>query len=366
MVLTRQQRQSFKWLTAIAFVGVLVFSPLEALAQSLDGLTQQELEEQKLREEIKSLKRESRWWNDLLPVLPALVAAGGFVIAVFKYFDERKLQRHQDKDKLREETRQQEADRLQRSDESRRRFDETFTRVVTSFGSGNPAVEAGATVSLLTFLRPKHSEFHSQVFMFLLTNLKREQDPEVRRLLTLAFEEAIRLQLASKDPVDRQRAHDLARVRVPRVDLSELDLTDADIAFADLKGANLRKTILFRAKGIEVVLEHASLTAADLGEARLRQAKCAEAHFHEAKLGSAHLEDADLTRAEFQQAKLQSAHLEGATITGAKFEGANLNDTYFLGARGLDQATLHSLSRAIKWDKAHFDEGVAEMIKKNK
>jgi len=347
----------------MAFVAILLPPPTAAAAQTLDDASQEELEKEKLREEIKTLQREGRWWSALLPMLPALVAAGGFWIAVLKYLDERKIQHRQDADRHREEMRRHDEDRRQRADESRRRFDETFMRVVTSFGSENPSVQASTTVSLLTFLRPEYSEFHSQVFMFLLTNLKRDQDPEVRRLLTLAFEEAIRLQLASENPTDRQRARNLARVRLPRVDLSELDLTEADIAFANLKDANLRNAKLVRTRGIEVMLENASLTGANLDETRLRKAKCTDAHFHEAALRSARLEEADLTRAEFQRARMQSAHLDGATITGAKFEGADLNDTYFLGAKGLDHATLRSLSRAKNWDKAHFDGDIAETIK---
>jgi uncharacterized protein YjbI with pentapeptide repeats len=334
-----------------------------ALAQDVENMSKEELENEKLRQEILKLEREQGWWPFLQPVVPVLIATGGFVIAVRQHVGERARQRQADARQLAEDVRQREADREQRGVESRRRFDESFTRVVTNFGSDSPAVRASATVSLMTYLRPEYSEFHSQVFMFVLTNLKLDQDPEVRRLLGLAFEDAIRLELTSERKEERQRAKELARVQLPRVDLSGLDLSEADIAFATLKGADLRDANMFRVKGIEVNLERASLTGAKLSEARLRKARCAEAHFHDATMSSARLEEADLRGAELQRAKLQSTHFNDADIRGARFEDADLNDAYFTGAT-IDDAALRSVARARNWRKAHFDDAAKQKLKR--
>lgn len=329
------------------------------MAQDIEDMSKEELENEKLRQEISKLEREQGWWPFLQPVVPVLIAAGGFVIAVRQHVGERARQRQADARQMEEDIRQRDAERQQREVESRRRFDESFTGVVSNFGSDNPAVRASAMVSLMTYLRPEYSEFHSQVFMFVLTNVKLDQDPEVRRLLGLAFEEAIRLQLTSGRNEERQRAKELARVRLPRVDLSGLDLSNADIAFATLKSANFRDANLFRVKGLEVNLEDASLTGANLSEARLRKAHCAEAHFHGATMGSARLEEADLRGAELQRAKLQSTHFNDADIRGASFEEADLNDAYFTGAM-IDDAALMSLAGARNWRKAHFDDAIKQ------
>lgn len=233
--------------------------------------------------------------------------------------------------------------------------------MVSSFASDSAAVRASATVSLMTYLRPEYEQFHSQVFMFVLTNLKLDQESEVRRLLSRVFEEAIRLQLNSRRKEECQRAKELARVQLSRVDLSALDLSEADLAFASFNGANFRGTNLFRVRGIGVKLEKAVLTGANLNEARLRKAACARAHFHGVAMGSARLEEADLRGAEFQRAKLQSTHLNGAHLEGARFEEADLNDAYFIDA-SVDEAVLRSLASAKNWRAAHFDESIRKQL----
>jgi uncharacterized protein YjbI with pentapeptide repeats len=61
---------------------------------------------------------------------------------------------------------------------------------------------------------------------------------------------------------------------------------------------------------------------------------------------------------------MQSAHLEEANLDGAKFEQADLNDTFFYRARNLNRGTLKSISKAINWQKAHFDDAVRVELEK--
>ncbi len=319
----------------------------------------QQLERQKLREEIRKLQLENRnergvrgffssYSGSLTALLTVLVAIGGLMLTVRQQTRERVRQQDQDRQ-------QRDRDREQRDVESSRHLDERFTSILTDLGATSEAVQAGAAISLLSFLRPEHAAYHRQIRLAALANLKVAHPPAVTRILTHVLEGAFRTADAL-ETVER----DLSRAELERIDLSELDLTEADLAFANLRSANLNNAILTRARGFGVELENARLSGdkTDLEAARLREAKGAGALFHNARLVSAHFERAILPGAEFQGAQLQAAHFEGADLRGAKFERAILSDTRFVsreeGKAQLDESALRSISRAIDWEKAHF------------
>ena len=339
---------------AVLLVAVATTAPgAQAVAQPAPSPTPEQLESEKLQAEIRKLELESKnlsgWrgraaaYAPLAGVLTAIVALIGVFVTLRN--GRREQRRQQDLDRA-----QREREQEQRENESLRRLDERFTAVLTDLGSTSEAVQAGAAVSLLTFLRPEHRAFHRQVRLVTLANLKVTHAGSVAKLLVRVFEAAVRTE-EPLEPLER----DLSRAELARVDLSGLDLSEADLAFATLRGANLKDATLWRARGHSVDLRGALLSGehADLREIRFREAKCSDAQFHDANLRAAHLEAADLSRAEFQRARLQSAHFDEATLTGAKFEQADLNDAYFREAT-LDEAALRSIRRALNWQKAHF------------
>ena len=313
--------------------------------------TQQKLQEEKLRQEIRKLRLENdkadSIWGQLLSLgtlLTALATVTGACVTFWKYIDER--------------SRQQTLDRQQRETESLRRLDEKFTAVVGNLGAESSSIQASAAVSIISFLKPEYQSFHEQAFMILQANLKIDHPEAVKDLLEAAFEKALHLRVQSAQEKGQPLKPDLSRIYLVRADLSGgLDLTEADLGFAQLRGANLTEANLFRVRGMEVNLEKARLSRANLSEARLRKAHCQAAQFHEANLVAVDLKEADLRKVQFFQARLQSAHLEQADLTGAKFEEAELNDTYFIGAK-MDGNTLKSIFKAKNWQKAHFDEAV--------
>ena len=317
---------------------------------SSQPMSQIELESEKLRQEIRQLEIENNRLNSpwqtvssYITLITAAVAVAGVFVTLWKQFSER------------------ERDREQRESESRRRLDEKFSTIVANMGSENSSIQVSAAISLMTFLRDEYTEFHEQVYLILLANLKLKHNRQVNRLLIQAFEKAIRLKLETIRKLHDSQGLDLTDTNLYRIDLSGLDLSNIDIAFAELNLANLKSTILYRVKGFETNLEKARLTDAILNEARLAKANLEDAHLHRANLVSSNLKETNLRGAQFFQAKLQSAHLENADLSGAKFEQADLNDTYFQGAK-FNLPTLKSICKAYNWENAHFDDDVLSRL----
>ncbi len=318
---------------------------------SKEGMTQSELEVEKLRQEIRQLEIENQRldspWETLSSYgtfLTAIVAVAGVFVTIWKQFLERQR------------------DREQREAESRRRVDEKFSSIIADISSDNTSLQVSATISLMTFLREEYADFHEQVYLILLANLKVKHKLQVNRLLIQAFAKAIRLRMTSSESEDHLGEYDLTNTNLYRIDLSDMDLRNVDVAFAEMELANLERANLFRMKGYETNFKKAQFTDANLIEARLVKAILEEAHFHRVNLISATLKETNLQGAQFFQAKLQSAHLENADLRGARFEEANLNDTYFYGAN-FNAPALQSICRAYHWENAHFDDDVLEQLR---
>jgi uncharacterized protein YjbI with pentapeptide repeats len=245
--------------------------------------------------------------------------------------------------------REQSSQRRQREDAQRQQTEQKFAGALLGLGSEQEGVQAGAAVSMLTFLEPRHEPLHAQARWAILANLKVKHSRVVRRLLVHAFEKAMRGHRLEPEDLD------LSEAFLGGADLRGLSLEGAQMEAADLTDAQLGGTNLRNAEGIEVILVKALLTdKADLLNARFRGAKAARANFGGANLVNAHLEEGDFVRAVFAGSRLQAAHLEDADLRGARFEGANLADTYFLGAT-LDRSCLETIAKAENWTKAHFD-----------
>lgn len=346
---------------AILFIALFIMMVLSWYQQSLLfaddqvlSTTHQKLLNGKLRQEIKKLrienKNNSSFWGQLpayATSITALVAIIGVIVTIYKLINERSL------------------DRKQRETESLRRIDDKFTSIVTNLGSKSAAIQASAAVSILSFLKPEYREFHNQVFMILLANLKVEHSEAIYNLLVEGFEKALRLQLPSLKLQDKTYELDLSRAYLNHVNLSECDLSYADLGFTNLKYANLSgsKTSLCRARGIEANMEKARLSDANMMEARFTKANFLYAHFHRTNLVSTVLKEADMSYAQFYQASMQSAHLEGAILFDTKFEQANINDTFFKGVK-LNDVTLKSIlnTKDKSWKKAHFDEDIMNKL----
>jgi uncharacterized protein YjbI with pentapeptide repeats len=213
---------------------------------------------------------------------------------------------------------------------------------------------------LLDLLDGATDDEAATLYLSLLGNVKLDRPDAIVSEIAPAIAGALRRLLASGIP----RADlnlDLARSRLRRIDLSGLDLHEADLAFADLRHAKLGNTNMWRVLGYAVDVSKAALAGANLEEARWHTCRARETQFHDCRMTSAVLKEADLSGAEFFGSRLQGAHLERATLLGASFEGANLADAFFAGAK-LDDAAVKSLSRALNWQKAHFDPEIAAAV----
>jgi uncharacterized protein YjbI with pentapeptide repeats len=327
----------------------------DPVAPGTEPATTAGLADRKLRAETAKLEAETRslegfrgFVSTYGVLLTGLVAVGGLFLTFRKQRQEVAHQREADRT-------QRDREREQRDLESFRHLDERFTTILTELGAESEAVQAGAAVSLLSFLRSEREPFHRQVRLVSLANLKVPHSEAVRRILVGVFEESLRL-----GPLDRTEL-DLSHANLDGADLSELDLRGADLDQASLARANLANSSLARSHGYRVILSKARLSGerTDLEAVRFVEVDGVEANFRQARLVSAHLEHGKLARARFQQARLQAAHLEGADLRGAGFEQAELGDAYFYDRKSrvtavLDEVALRSITRAIDWDKAHF------------
>jgi uncharacterized protein YjbI with pentapeptide repeats len=317
-----------------------------------------ELEDEKLRQEIRKLRlendRSSSPWDALLtsaPFLGAIVAVAGVVLTLWK--------------QIAENNRQRKVELKQKDEDSLRRFDENFTSIVGNLGSDSVALQASAAASLSPFLKNRYKDLHRDVFMVLVANLKIDREIVVRDTLTRVFEIAIRKELDSiaKGEEERLTLLDLSRAKLVRANLESLDFSqvEVDFAFADLTRANLTGAQLPRVDGFGVILEQARVSRTDLREARLNEAVCFKAKFHESNLVSATLKGANLQKAEFQRAHLQEVHFENSDLGGARFEKADVNNAFFYGAQ-IGDDTMRSLIKALNWRDANFDKGIKEML----
>lgn len=322
-----------------------------------------QLESAKLRQEIKKLEIENQKlgnnWSTIIglaPFLTSVVALFGVFITLWKH--------------LSEQSRQRDLDRKNLEDDRIRRFNDKFNSIVENLGSDSPAIQASAAVSIQTFLKPEYLEFHDQVFMILMANLKVQHSDVIRQLLTAGFEKAIRVKselIASEnekiEEKDEKIILDLSGCILDHADMSKINLGWANLRGASLQHANLKESCLIRVRADGANLECLKGTGVDLEKARLKGANLSGAVFRDANLKWVHLEEANLSNCKFEHSLLQGAHLENSVLTGAHFEQANLNNVFFVGAE-LDITSMTSIVKAYNWRKAHFDPDIREKLEK--
>ena len=348
-------------LVSIALGATLTVSFAEERLPSTLAESREQLELAKLRQEIRKLEIENKKlrneWDTIVglaPFLTSVVALLGVFITLWKHLSEQSRQRDLDRKNI-------EADRI-------RRFNEKFNAVVGNLGSESPAFQASAAVSIQTFLKPEYSEFHDQVFMILLANLKVQHSDVIRQLLTAGFEKAIRVKseivAAENEQIeekDEKIILDLSGCTLDRANLAKINLGWANLRDASLLHANLKEACLIRIRGEGANFEFLKGTGANFEKARLKGANLTGARFSAANLKWVHFEEANLSNCKFEQVLLQGAHLEKSVLNGAHFEQADLNNAFFIGAV-LDITSMTSIVKAYNWRKAHFDPEVRGKI----
>jgi hypothetical protein len=304
------------------------------------------LQEAKLRQEIRQLQLENRdhtgvrgFLGSYGGLLTGIAALGTVLIALGNLVHQRDL------------------DRQQRRSESVRRLDERFAAALTDLGATSDAMQAGAAVSLLSFLRPEQRDYHRQVRLVALANLKVRKPGPVTELLIRVLQDAFR----TDTPVQADEV-DFAGAELGGINLAGLDLRAAVLREAKLDDADLTETNLMGVDAYNVSLDGANLLRADLREADFDRANARKAVFQGANLNAVKLRDADLTQARFESSALQSAHFERAHLEGARFHSADVNDAFIRNVT-FDHATLQGLSRTKNKWKAHFSPDLDEQLR---
>ncbi|MGN6275205.1 MAG: pentapeptide repeat-containing protein [Solirubrobacterales bacterium] len=239
----------------------------------------------------------------------------------------------------------------QRQAESDRDLAARFSHLLLDLGSDSEPVQAGAAISLLTFLDLRDPTFHHQVRLAVLANLKVTHPPAVTKLLRRTFERAMASPV-SYDPIEL----DLSGTDLAEATLRDLKLEGARLDNADLRRADLTNTSLQGATGSDLKLDRVVLQGekASLFNARLKDVEAPGARLQGSELVNAHIKRADLGVARFEGARLQAAHFKDCNLRGAHFNGANVADAYFHGCV-FDDNALRTMLKATNVDKAHFD-----------
>jgi uncharacterized protein YjbI with pentapeptide repeats len=327
-------------------------------ADSADNGLKEQLERQKLGEEIRKLRSDNDRANSLLgqlitvaPFLTAVVAILTIGAAAWR--------------QQTENSRQRTADRGERQRESRRRFDEQFAVAVSNLASADEACQTAGASSLLRFASWDSVEAAGEIQLFLsallrLDGVAKRVQPIVLEALVSSIRTAfVRVGDKSQPP---------SRLNLDSVDLSNADLSCLNLRHTriSLRGSKLVATILrdsqfWKASARGVDLSNAKAGRVNFGQADLRDATCVNTDLSGARLASAKLLNANLTRARLVGAEMQSAHFEHANLSGANFRHADINDAYFTGAT-IDATCLESMTEAKNWMKAHYDPAVREAL----
>lgn len=339
----------------LAVVALISGAGLSVAAPAGVGAEDAGLPRQKLEAEVAKLENEAAASSGLRSY-GSLVTGAGAVIAAFVALigagitirgQNKELSRQRDEDRASHDRAVE-----QREAESERDLVARFSARLLDLGSDSEAVQAGAVVSLLSFLDQGDKAFHHQVRLVLLANLKVAHTEAVSKLLVRAFEQAVSTGEVPYDALEL----DFSEARLDEARLTGLDLTGVRIRGTNLERADLRGSQLREARGRKAILSGARIQGREtsLFNARLAGATCVGTQFQGSDLVNVHLEGADLREARFDGARLQAAHLEkGADLRGARFDGANVADTYFRDAQ-FDDDALGSLKLARNVDKAHF------------
>jgi uncharacterized protein YjbI with pentapeptide repeats len=354
---------------------------------SVGRLNSSQLQDEKLRQEIKQLQisnaqdssplHSALAWAPFVTALGAIAAVGATLWKQTSDLAAARTQLHDDHEKTRVANEQwqqnfledQRSSRQQQEQESLRRFDTNLSMVITNLGAASETLQVNAAAALATYIKPRYAEFHCDLLLVVAANLRLRPSAAVTRALRSDLERLLRLVFGDPEAYgdDLPRDLDLSRASLERLDVSAVDFRGVvvDVAFADMSEARLAGAKLFRMRGREVHLERAYCSRAVLGEARLDGAYCGNVVLHNANLVSASLKHADLRGAQFQEASMQEAHLEGANLEGADFTKANLANTYFGGAQ-FDEEALHSIARgALRWrDNKNFDVATKQALER--
>lgn len=369
----------------------------QATNQTTPSARQEELQQQKLEQEVRKLRLENDrtqgplgWLLAVGPFVTVLIGAATLAWTLYKQSrdltearrtSDQQAQQWRDDFLSRQEAeaekaeqwrqeflQQQQTAEQERHGEQLRRFDQHLSSLVTNIGSDNQAVRLNATAALSFFIKEDYADLHCDLLNVIVANLKAAPEPAVGDLLRRHLAKTLRMLFADGRELDSNLGDrlDLTRVDLYRIDLSGLDLRNKvllDLAFAKLRYANFRDAKINEVMGGEAVLDGAHFSRAHMNRARFDKATAASnrVRFHRTRLVGATFVGARLPNAEFYEARLQSAHFKDAILTGAQFERADVADADFKGAT-LDDKALASLSRAQRWREAYFEEDVREQL----
>jgi hypothetical protein len=158
-----------------------------------------DLEREKLILEIENARSTWNILSNYAPFITALAALLGLFVTIWKQIEQKRY-------------------------EIQIRKEEKFESIAAKLSPDNQLTRATAAVLIFSFLKDDYKEFHEQVYMVLLGNLKTKQiidNVAVHKILIKAFERAIGIQLQNIDKA-AETGLDLSRTNLIGTDLSNI------------------------------------------------------------------------------------------------------------------------------------------------
>jgi uncharacterized protein YjbI with pentapeptide repeats len=286
-------------------------------------------------------------WLQLL-IIPAVLAAGGYLFNLTVSRNEQKSTQ------VRDQTEREIASDNQQEAALQAYIDKMSELLLNKLreSAEDAEVRKIARVRTLTVLPRLDKVRKKSVLQFLYEAGLLDKDKYIVDLkganLSLANLSLANLTSAHLSFADLSEA-DLSFAHLTSAHLTSANLTEADLSYANLSGANLSLANLTSAH-----LSLANLTSANLSFAHLTSANLSFADLSKADLSFAHLTSADLSLANLSHADLSYANLSGANLSGANLSRANLSGANLSGA---EHVTTGQLEQALSLYGAIMPDG---------
>ena len=280
-------------IAGLLIVGIQVWGNIEIsrhseeILKQLESLPQDQLANEKARQEVIALRIETEtkalFWTGLIGSVGTLVAVFAALIGLWEG--------------LRDYWANREKERLDRAATD-------LNSMWEGMANSDARVRAGAIVGLQHYLTPDKCEYHLRILSALVVAARLEKDPEVLSTITTTIQQGI-LQVSWEisHKISWQRVN-LKHINLKGQKLSGFDFRDANLEDADLQDCDL---------------SGARFNAANLKGARLDRACLAGANLEYADLAGASLVQADLTECNLDNVKVLNADLKEANLLAARF-----------------------------------------------
>jgi uncharacterized protein YjbI with pentapeptide repeats len=195
---------------------------------------------------------------------------------------------------------------------------ERFSKSIEHLGSEKIDIRLGG-IYALEQIAFDSAKYHGTIVEILSAFIREKRPLNSTDRIGIDIQAALTV-IGRRKQYPNDKVIDLRAVNLVEVEIQRADLSGANLTVANLRGANLSKAILIRANLSGANLTYANLIGADLSKAIL-----SHADLHGAKLTDTDLSNTDLSQADLNDANLRGADLNNANFSYTLLLGADLS-----------------------------------------